>query len=110
MKIFSIHITILTPNPAPSPAVIGHCRRYAHLSKNERRGCPLWHANRASTVTAWQRGNRDPLSVKFSPVDNFYSASFLLAAEKIGIVDKVFKCLKSMKNPVNVRKVMHNAQ
>jgi len=47
----------------------------------------------ASTVTAWRCGTGGPGSAKSAPVDNFYSTSVLPTAEKMGIVDKVCKCL-----------------
>ena len=63
-----------------------------------------------STVTAWRCGTGGPGSVKSAPVDNFYSASILPTAEKMGIVDKVCKCLNSLNIPLNVPKVINYAQ
>ncbi|WP_180127251.1 hypothetical protein [Rhodoferax sp. BLA1] len=54
----------------------------------------------ASTVTVRRRDTGGPVSFKSAPVDNFYSASILPTAEKIGIVDKVCKCLISLNNPL----------
>jgi len=64
----------------------------------------------ASTVTAWRCGTGGPGSVKSVPVDNFYSASVLPTAEKMGIVDKVCKWLNLLSNPLNVQKVIRIAQ
>lgn len=64
----------------------------------------------ASTLTTWHRSSTRFFSVKNAPVDNFYSASILPTAEKIGIVDKVCKCLNPLSIPLNVLKVIHYAQ
>ena len=59
--------------------------------------------------TAWRSGAGALLFVENLPVDNFRSASIVQTAEKIGAVDKVCKCLKTLKIPVNVQKVIHIA-